>query len=135
LTGKATEVCYDGGVRYLTTGDLVELWGASYRLLQYWSETGLVSPLVVEQGERTRFRWSVEEAVKVGVILQLRETGVSGPWVRRVFADGGYDALVRAAERSGSVVMMDSDGGLVMVEFDRLREEVEERLSEVGVEV
>jgi hypothetical protein len=120
---------------YLQSGEVEELFGISHRTLDYWVRTDLVAPTVEAQGYGSRRLWSVEDAVKVGVIAQLREAGVPVQRVRRWLSPGWWFAVLEGSK----VTVVVGGKGAVRLDMDAIRERVESAqqlamdLSEVGV--
>jgi DNA-binding transcriptional MerR regulator len=64
--------------------DVCKLVGISYRQLDYWARTGLVTPSVREAGgSGTQRLYSFRDLVQLRVIKKLLDTGVSLQKVRR----------------------------------------------------
>ena len=83
--------------------------GISYRQLDYWARTGLVTPSVKEAGgSGTQRQYSFQDLVQLRVIKKLLDTGVSLQKVRR--------AVVYLQEHLGaqpSSVTLASDGARI----------------------
>src|SRR5205809_7755326 len=64
--------------------DVCKLVGISYRQLDYWARTGLVTPSVREAGgSGTQRLYSFQDLVQLRVIKKLIDTGISLQKVRR----------------------------------------------------
>src|SRR3989442_9302242 len=64
--------------------DVCKLVGISYRQLDYWARTGLVTPSIREAGgSGTQRLYSFRDLVQLRVIKKLLDTGVSLQKVRR----------------------------------------------------
>jgi len=86
--------------------EVCKLVGISYRQLDYWARTGLVTPSVREAGgSGTQRLYSFQDLVQLRVIKKLLDTGISLQKVRR--------AVVYMREHMGtqpSSVTLASDG-------------------------
>src|SRR6266496_528175 len=64
--------------------EVCKVVGITYRQLDYWARTGLVTPSVREAGgSGTQRLYSFQDLVQLRIIRQLLETGVSLQHVRR----------------------------------------------------
>ena len=89
--------------------DVCKLVGISYRQLDYWARTGLVTPSVREAGgSGTQRLYSFRDLVQLRVIKKLLDTGVSLQKVRR--------AVVYMRDHMGaqpSTITLASDGNRI----------------------
>jgi DNA-binding transcriptional MerR regulator len=87
--------------------------GITYRQLDYWARTGLVSPSVREAtGSGTQRLYSFDDVVQLRVVKRLVDTGVSLQRVRLAIDE------LRGRGRSPADVTMVSDGASVYMVDD-----------------
>ena len=89
--------------------DVCKIVGISYRQLDYWARTGLVTPSVREAGgSGTQRLYSFRDLVQLRVIKKLLDTGVSLQKVRRA-----VDYLRQHLGTQPSTVTLASDGSRI----------------------
>jgi DNA-binding transcriptional MerR regulator len=87
---------------------VTKIVGITYRQLDYWARTGLVTPSVREaQGSGTQRLYSFDDLVELRVIKRLLDTGVSLQRVREA-----VEELRRRGHSPGDVTLV-SDGSTV----------------------
>lgn len=69
-----------------STVDVVELTGATYRQLDYWSRTGTLVAAVEARGSGTQRRYTYRQALIARVLTVLAAHGARGPVLRGVAA-------------------------------------------------
>jgi DNA-binding transcriptional MerR regulator len=85
--------------------DVVKIVGITYRQLDYWARTGLVTPSIQDaRGSGTQRLYSFQDLVALRVIKGLLDTGVSLQRVRKAVQH------VRALDRPLSGLTLMSDG-------------------------
>jgi DNA-binding transcriptional MerR regulator len=88
---------------YLSSGEVCEIFDIEHRLLDYWARSGLVTPAVPAEGRGSRRKWSVADAVKVGLIVEFTRRGVPVQFIRKHMA-GMWETVVEW-ERFGLTYM------------------------------
>lgn len=101
----------------LTTDEVCQLAGCSYRQLDYWARAGTVRPAVSARGPGTTRRWTVPEAVIVRALTMLASCGAKA------------DVMAPAAAALRSIG--DVDGGWVIVSAEGAVRPVR-RLADLG---
>src|SRR6266487_3479616 len=86
--------------------DVCKLVGISYRQLDYWARTGLLTPSVREAGgSGTQRLYSFQDLVKLRVVKQLLDTGVSLQKIRQA-----VEFLQQTMNRQTTGTTLMSDG-------------------------
>lgn len=73
--------------------------GVTYRQLDYWIRTGLVSPTVRAQGSGTIRLFDDADIARVMAIRVLLDHGITLPAIRRLLAHGGAATALRNLAR------------------------------------
>jgi hypothetical protein len=63
--------------------DIARMVGCSYRQLDYWVRSGVISPLVAGEGSGSRRRWLPEQARIVRMLADLAALGARTDVLRR----------------------------------------------------
>ncbi len=93
------------------------LTGVTYRQLDYWARTGLVTPSITPaQGSGSKRTYSYRDVLEVKVIKSLLDSGVSLARARQA-VDCLRDSL--GADLSSSSLVL-SDNGSVLADYDGL---------------
>jgi DNA-binding transcriptional MerR regulator len=70
-----------------STGEAVRLTGVPFRTMDYWAETGFITPSIAEaRGTGTERRYAFKDLVTLRMARELREAGVSTQALRRAVA-------------------------------------------------
>ena len=86
--------------------DVCKIVGISYRQLDYWARTGLLTPSVREAGgSGTQRLYSFQDLVKLRVVKQLLDTGVSLQKIRQA-----VEFLQQTMNRQTTGTTLMSDG-------------------------
>jgi DNA-binding transcriptional MerR regulator len=85
--------------------EVCKVVGISYRQLDYWARTGLVTPSIREAGgSGTQRLYSFQDLIELRVIKQLLDTGVSLQKIRQAVE------FLREMKRQPAGTMLMSDG-------------------------
>lgn len=120
--------------------DVCKVVGISYRQLDYWARTGLVTPSIREaEGSGTQRLYSFQDLVQLRVIKQLIETGVSLQKIRQAVAylrekmqtqPSGITLMsdghrIYAAESPGEIIdLLQRGQGVFAIALDRVWEDL-----------
>ena len=69
--------------RGVRSPDVCRAVGVSYRQLDYWSRTGLVTASVEASGSGSHRLYSVDDVVRVALVKRLQEAGISVQRIRK----------------------------------------------------
>lgn len=120
----------------ISTADVMEATGASYRQLDYWARTGAVGLAQNAAGSGTRREWSFESACEAAALKRLSESGVQigrvssavCPWPRQggILIVHGLHARVVAVAEDVVVALRStpSSSPLVLLDLDAIAAEV-----------
>jgi len=86
-----------------TTGELVELSGATFRQCDYWARTGVLTPSIPAQGSGTQRRYSAEQVHTARILVRLSAFGMQGDAFRRAGQELGGHRGVVLIDEAGAV--------------------------------
>lgn len=89
----------------LSTMDVVDLSGATYRQIDYWARQGVLYPAIGANGSGSHRRYTPLQAAVAAALVRLSKMGMHG----RVLARVGRELC--AGPRSG-VIFVDEDGNV-----------------------
>lgn len=78
--------------------------GATYRQVDYWTNSGLLAPVIPANGTGTRRRYDDAELDWCRTIVALLTLGVTLRAIRHAHDAGKVDALIAAAEHLSALV-------------------------------
>ena len=143
MSGPATEA--EQGFSGRKTAEVV---GISYRQLDYWARTGLVTPSLAEaRGSGSRRSYSYRDLLELKVIKTLLDSGLKLESVRKVFTymrehlgedissanlviSGNTSVLVRSGEELIDVLQQ-GQGVLNVLPLAGVKEEIDARIVEL----
>jgi DNA-binding transcriptional MerR regulator len=108
-----------GADRGFSGKQAAEIVGITYRQLDYWARTELVTPsLATARGSGTRRRYSYQDLLELKVVKSLLDAGINLQLVREVFSylreQLGEDVVTASLVISGNKsVLVRTDGELV----------------------
>ncbi|CAN5458023.1 hypothetical protein BH23ACT9_BH23ACT9_23640 [soil metagenome] len=134
----------DGEVGYRGPA-VAKIVGISYRQLDHWTSTGLVTPTVRDaEGSGSQRLYGFDDIVQLKVIKRLRDAGVSLQRIRRAIdevRDRGLSLrdLMLASDSAGKVIAVDdkqqamdllmSGQGVFFIAVDPVAEEVSRQVA------
>lgn len=78
----------------ITTPQAAHILGMSFRTLDNWVRTGLVTCSQVARGRGTRRAWTVDDVTRVAFLQKLRRHGVSTQQLNYMKESGRLDSLL-----------------------------------------
>jgi DNA-binding transcriptional MerR regulator len=145
MSGPATEVEAEQGFSGRKTAEVV---GITYRQLDYWARTDLVTPSLAEaRGSGSRRLYSYRDLLELKVIKTLLDSGLKLESVRKVFTymrehlgedissanlviSGSTSVLVRSGEELIDVLQQ-GQGVLNVLPLAGVKEEIDARIVEL----
>lgn len=106
----------------LSTKELSELSGLTFREIDYWTRNGYIEPVQAANGSGSRRRYSVTEALRVRVMARVRDQLTvgdrSGSWCVATAAAGVRRLKTSELTRPGAITIVLSATCSIFIDQD-----------------